>query len=308
MLLRLVPENTSLKFMSLRKSGAILSAVLMIASVALFLTNGLNLGIDFKGGLFVEIRTTDGPANIADIRSRVGGLGLGDVQIQEFGAVTDVLIRVEAQSGGETAQRDALQKLRGALGENIEYRRQEVVGPTVSGELAQAGTIAVIVALLGVMIYIWLRFEWEFALGSLGALIHDVILTLGLFSITQIEFNLASIAAILTIVGYSLNDTVVVFDRIRETLRRFKKKKLVEIIDMALNQTLSRTILTSVTTLIALFTLYFLGGENVAGFTLAMIWGVIIGTYSSIFIASPILVALGLRPETFEVPPEEREA
>ncbi len=301
MLLNLVPANTSLKFMSLRKVSAAFSIILMVASLGLFFTKGLNLGIDFKGGSFVEIRTTDGPADIVAIREKTSNLGLGDVQIQAFGTDADVLIRIEEQDGGETAQRDAIVKLRAALGENIEYRRLEVVGPTVSGELAQAGTIAVIVALIGVMIYIWLRFEWEFAIGSLGALVHDVILTLGMFSLTQLEFNLSSIAAILTIVGYSLNDTVVVFDRIRETLRRYKKKKLIDIIDMALNQTLSRTILTSVTTLLALITLY-IGVESISSLVIAMIWGVIVGTYSSIFTASPILIALGLRPETFEQP------
>ena len=300
MLLRLVPADTHIGFMRFRMPFIALSIALIIGSLGLFFTQGLNLGIDFKGGLFVEIRTSEEKADITALRTKLNSLDLGDVQVQEFGAPNNVMIRIEAQDGGEEAQRAALDILRTALGDEVEYRRQEVVGPTVSGELSRSGTIAVGVALLGVMAYIWLRFEWHFALGSVIALMHDVILTIGMFSLTQIEFNLASIAAILTIVGYSLNDTVVVFDRVRETIRRYRKKTLLEILDIGLNQTLSRTILTSLTTLIALISLYYFGGENVAGFTFAMIWGVLIGTYSSIFIASPVLIGFKLRPSEFE--------
>lgn len=297
MLLRLIPSDTNIQFMRYRFGAVALSIFLMIGSIILFFTNGLNLGIDFKGGLFVEVRYQEESVDIAALRTQLNTLGLGDVQVQTFGAPNDVMIRVESQDGGEEAQREALNKLRASLGQDVEYRRQEVVGPTVSGELTRSGTIAVVVALLGVMAYIWLRFEWHFAMGSVLALIHDVIITIGMFSLTQIEFNLSSIAAILTIVGYSLNDTVVVFDRLRETVRRFKKKSLIEIIDITLNSTLSRTILTSLTTLIALVSLYVLGGENIRGFTFAMIWGVVIGTYSSIFVASTSLIGLKFKPE-----------
>lgn len=296
-LVSLVPDNTSFKFMKHRRWSFPVSIVLIVASLGLFGVNGLNLGIDFKGGTLVEIKTTDGPADIANIRSNLGGLGLGDVEVQQFGAVDDILIRIQQQDGGEKAQQEAVQKVRVALGsDNIDYRRVEVVGPRVSEELTQAGSIAVIAALLAVLIYIWFRFEWHFAIGAVVATVHDVVITVGLFALLQLEFNLSTIAAVLTIVGYSLNDTVVVYDRIRENLRKFKKREVSEILDLAINETLSRTTLTSVTTLIALLSLYVLGGEVIRSFTFAMIWGVIIGTYSSIFIAAPILLFLNLRP------------
>jgi len=215
--------------------------------------------------------------------------------LQSFGSDRDVLIRIETQKGGEKKQRVAVEKIQAALGDTVEYRRTEVVGPKVSGELAQEGTIAVIVAILAVMVYIWFRFEWQFAIGAVLSLSHDVLLTIGIFSILQIGFGLPIIAAILTIVGYSLNDTVVVYDRVRENLRKYKKKELPDIIDMSLNQMLRRTILTSVSTLLALISLYVFGGEVLRGFTFTMIWGVIVGTYSSIFIAAPLLLLTGAR-------------
>ncbi|MBA4783261.1 MAG: protein translocase subunit SecD [Rhizobiales bacterium] len=296
-ILDMVPDGTTIKFMRLRRFSFPISAILVAGSLALFGVNGLNLGIDFKGGTIVEIKTTDGPADIGAIRGKLGALGLGDIEVQEFGSPDDILIRVQQQEGGDQAQQEAVRKVRTALGEaNIDYRRIEVVGPRVSGELTQAGTIAVLVALIAVLIYIWFRFEWHFAVGAVIATVHDVVITIGLFALLQLDFNLSTIAAVLTIVGYSLNDTVVVYDRIRENLRKYKRMSIASVLDLSINETLSRTALTSVTTLIALLALYFLGGDVIQSFTFAMIWGVIIGTCSSVFIAAPLLIMLNLRP------------
>jgi len=294
-LLKLVPNETKIPFLHLRKICLVVSGAMAAASIVLLLILGLNFGIDFKGGTLMEVRTTAAIADISDIRKKVGTAGLSDVQIQEFGAPNEVLIRVGQQSGGEKAQQDVVKKVKAALGASVEFRRVEVVGPTVSGELIQSGIISVISAIFAVLIYIWFRFEWQFSIGAVVALIHDVVLTIGLFSVLQLEFNLSIIAAILTIVGYSLNDTVVVFDRVRENLRKYKKMPMVELLNLSINNTLSRTVLTSVTTLLALIALYVFGGEVIRGFTFAMIWGVVIGTYSSIFIASPILLALDVK-------------
>ncbi len=294
--LKLIPDQTAIRFMRWRSFSFAGSSAAIVASFILVIVLGLNFGIDFRGGTLIEIQSKDGPADIADIRTRVGDLGLGDVQIQEFGAPTDVLIRVEQQEGGELAQQAVIVKVREALGDSVDYRRVEIVGPQVSGELVTSGIIAVIAAFLAILIYIWFRFEWQYAIGAVVTTVHDVILTLGLFSLVRFEFNLSSIAAVLTIVGYSLNDTVVVYDRIRENLRRYKKKPVRDVIDMSVNDTLSRTIMTSTTTLLALFALYIFGGEVIRSFTFAMIWGVLIGTYSSIFVAAPLLILMKLRP------------
>ena len=304
MLLRLVPENTHVPFMRYARPAIVLSAVAMVLSVVLFFTVGLNLGIDFRGGTIIEVQTESPEADLGEIRARLAGLGLGDIEVQGFGAPNDVLIRIAAQPGGEAAQQQAVRAAQQALGNEYTYRRIEVVGPRVSGELALTGTIAVIVALIGVLIYIWFRFEWHFALGAIAALVHDVILTIGFFAVLQLDFNLASIAAILTIVGYSLNDTVVIYDRVRELLRRYKQMTLPDLIDLAVNQTLSRTILTSTTTLIALGALFFFGGAVIRSFVAAMIWGVFIGTFSTVFIAAPLLIYLRLRPEATAKPAE----
>ncbi len=290
-----IPQGTKIPFMSWKKIAIGLSAVAMVASMGLFGFQGLNLGIDFKGGSSVEVQALQGEADIADIRDRLGDLGLGDVQVQGFGTPEDVLIRVEAQEGGDTAQQDAVRLVTDALSQDYDIRRVEVVGPTVSGELAIAGTIAVLVAIFAVLLYIWFRFEWQFAIGAVIALVHDVILTIGLYSLVGFEFNLSSIAAILTIVGYSLNDTVVVYDRVREYLRKFRKLKVSELIDLSINSMLSRTMLTSITTILALLALVFFGGEVIRGFTISMTWGVLVGTYSSVFIAAPILIFFGLK-------------
>lgn len=388
MLMRLIPTKTEVPFIKFRFISMGVSAFLMVASIALFVGEGLNYGIDFVGGTLIEVSTPE-PANLGDIRTVVRDLNLGDVQVQSFGNENDVLIRLEAQEGegreGELAQRAAveltqdaldahfagitfaLQDYEGGIGVQLTreagfeaavaqawlddhviapselleldattmqinltsayrvtdglteqildqdamvaqledelnseysplvYRRTEVVGPKVSGELVEAGTLAVVLSVLAVLIYIWFRFEWQFSVGAVAALVHDVVLTIGVFSLLRLEFNLSIIAALLTIVGYSLNDTVVVFDRVREKLRKYKRMALPELLDFAINKTLSRTLMTSLTTLLALIALYAFGGEVIRGFTFAMIWGVVVGTYSSIFIASPILLMLGVK-------------
>ena len=308
-LIAFVPDDTKIPFMDWRKIAMGFSIVAVVASLGLFAFQGLNLGIDFKGGSAVEIQSLNGDADIADIRTRVGQLGLGDVQVQGFGTPSEVLIRIETQDGGDTAQQDAVRLVTDSLNSDYDIRRVEVVGPTVSGELAIAGAIAVVVAILAVLVYIWARFEWQFAIGAVIALVHDVFLTIGLYSLVGFEFNLSSIAAILTIVGYSLNDTVVVYDRVREYLRKFRKIKVADLINMSINSMLSRTLLTSVTTAIALMALVVFGGEVIRGFTISMTWGVLVGTYSSIFIAAPVLIYFGLKTrENVAKPKRERRA
>ena len=294
--IRFIPDDTKIPFMLLSRFGFFASGVLSLVSLLLFLFVGLNVGVDFKGGSVITIRTEQA-ANLDQLRTTLDGLGLGAVELQEFGTPNDVLIRVGTQEGGDAAQQAAVEKIRSSLGSGIEYRSVDVVGPKVSGELAEQGIIAVVVAILGILMYVWFRFEWQFAMGAVASLLHDVLLTIGLFCLLRIEFNLQIIAAILTIVGYSLNDTVVVFDRIREYLRKYKSMPLADLIDFSLNSVLPRTILTSVTTMLALIALYVFGGEVLRGFTFTMIWGVIIGTYSSIFIASPVLILLGTNRE-----------
>ena len=299
--LKLVPAETKIDFIRLHIASFIVSASLVISSLGLFFTQGLNFGIDFKGGTLIEIGT-NGPADIADLRDIIGSLDLGEVQIQEFGSPEDVLIRVgeKADATDNAENLSAVDQIRNALPQDVTFRRVEVVGPQISGELVRAGFLAVTVAIGLMLFYIWLRFEWQFSVGAVLALIHDIILTIGVFCLIQLEFNLSIIAAILTIVGYSMNDTVVVYDRVRENLRRFKKMPLSELANLSINSTLSRTVMTSVTTLLALFSLYILGGEVIRGFTLAMIWGVFVGTYSSIFIAAPVLMYLGVKRDWSE--------
>jgi len=289
--LHLIPVGINLQFLPKRKSFFVFSALLVAASVALFLMRGLNYGIDFQGGIMIEVKTK-GPADISQMRGTLSGLGLGEVNLQEFGAPDDVLIRIQKQEGGEKAQADAVIKVKGALGAGVEYRRTEFVGPKVSDELFWDGVMAVGLAILAILVYIWFRFEWQFGLGAVIALLHDVLSTIGLFSLLGLEFNLSTVAAILTIAGYSINDTVVVYDRVRENLRKYKTLAMEDLLNRSVNETLSRTVITSVTTLLALLALYFLGGEVIRDFSLAMIWGVVIGTYSSICLAVPLLLYL----------------
>ncbi len=298
-LLELVRNGTKIRFMSGRKIAMIASSIAIVASLGLFAVKGLNYGIDFKGGTMVEGRTVQSEqADLGAIRDVLENMDLGDVQVQGFGQPNDVLIRVEDIKGGEEARKGLASRIEAAVVEalpDFEVRRVESLGAKVSGELVTAGIMAVLLAIGSVLVYIWLRFEWQFSVGAVAALAHDVILTIGVFSLIGLEFNLSIIAAILTIVGYSLNDTVVVFDRVRENLRRYKKMVLEDLLNLSLNETLSRTLMTSITTLLALLALYFLGGAVLQGFTFAMIWGVIVGTYSSVYIASPILQMLGVK-------------
>ena len=299
---RFVPDGTRIPFIRYQWPAYALSGALIVLSLLLLPTKGLNFGIDFRGGILMEVRVPGPAADLGAMRAALGGLGLGEVALQEFGEPTDVLIRMERQAGGEEAQLAAVDRVKAALaeqfGENVSYRRVEFVGPKVSGDLFWAGTQAVIYALVAILAYIWFRFEWQFAIGAILALIHDVILTLGIFSLLGLEFNLSTVAALLTIVGYSLNDTVVIYDRVRENLRRYKSMLLPELIDRSINETLARTVMTSLTTLLALLALFAFGGPVIRGFTFAMIWGVLVGTYSTMYIASPLLLHLNLRRES----------
>ena len=295
-LIRKIPIAPKFRFMSHRRAFFGFSIALILASIAIFFINGLNFGVDFRGGILIEVRTA-GDADISLLRDRVSGLGIGEVTLQEFGNPQDILINVARQEGEESEQIEAINTVKEALGESVaEYRRVEFVGPKVGDELKTAGLLATLLALVGIAAYIGFRFEWRFAVAALIALAHDVIATVGFFSLTQVEFNLATLAAVLTVAGYSINDTVVIFDRVREMMRRYKKLPVNELLDMAINRTLSRTVLTSVTTLLALFSLFFFGGEVIRGFTMGLIWGVVIGTYSSIGLAVPILSLTKLRP------------
>ena len=292
MRLKLVPSETTIDFLRLRIPALGFSGILVAASIALFTLVGLNLGIDFRGGILIEARNTTGVADIGVIRSDLNRLGLGDISIQGFGSETDVLVRVQRQEGDESAQIAAIKAITGALGTDYDIRRTEFVGPTVGAELAEKGILAVVCALLAIMVYIWFRFEWQFSIAAILALAHDVLSTIGLFALTAFEFNLATVAAILTIAGYSINDTVVVFDRVRENLRRYKSYEQPAILNRSLNETLSRTVMTSVTTLLALLAIVLFGGAVLRDFALAMMWGVLIGTYSSVFVAVGTLASL----------------
>ncbi|MBT6096537.1 MAG: protein translocase subunit SecF [Rhodospirillaceae bacterium] len=289
--LQLIPAGVNVSFIPKRIIFFGFSVALIIASIGLFMAKGLNFGIDFQGGILIEVRT-EKAANISDMRGKLGALGLGEVALQEFGAPTDVLIRIQRQEGDEAAQQAAVEKVKAALGEKVNYRRTEFVGPKVSEELFLDGVLAVGLAILAILVYIWFRFEWQFGMGAVVALTHDVISTIGIFALMGFEFNLSTVAAILTIAGYSINDTVVVYDRVRENLRKYKKMPLTELLNNSINQTLSRTVMTSVTTLLALLALYLLGGAVIRDFSFAMIWGVVIGTYSSICLAVPLLLYL----------------
>lgn len=294
-LLRIVPDDTKFDFMRFRRISFPLSAVLSIAAMLLFFFNGLNFGIDFVGGTLMEVQSKSGPANIAQMRTTLSGLGVGEVQLQQFGTPSDVLIRLQQQPGGDAAQQEAVTKVRAALGDNITYRRVEVVGPRVSNELLAYGTIGLMAAILGILVYLWFRFEWQFALGAMIANLHDLVLTIGFMSLAQIDFDLTSIAALLTILGYSLNDTVVIYDRIREMLRRYKKMPMADLLNGSVNSTLSRSVITHVTVTLALLALLLFGGPALHSFTATMMFGVVlVGTYTSIFIASPILIYLGV--------------
>jgi len=309
-LLRIVPDNTRFDFIRFRRISFPISAVLTIFAITLYFTHGLNFGIDFSGGTLIQVQNKTGPIDIAQMRTTIGGLGLGEVQLQEYGSPDTVLIRVAQQPGGEQAQQQVTVKVRAALGDAVVYQREEVVGPRVSGEFLHKGIVGIILAIGAILLYLWFRFEWQFALGAMIANVHDIVLTLGFMSITQIDFDLTSIAALLTILGYSLNDTVVIYDRIREMLRRYKKMPMTELLNVSINSTLSRSVITHVTVSLALLALLLFGGQAIHSFTATMMFGVVlVGTYTSVFIASPILIYLGVGTGRQYVPdtPEEKE-
>src|SRR6185436_6309020 len=291
------PHDLRLPFMRYKGLALGGSMVGMALALLLFFTMGFNYVVDFKGGSMVEVPSTTGPADIGQLRDKLGRLGLGAVQIQQFGAPSDVLIRIEQQPGGEAEQQVALKKVTDALAGQFTQRRVELVGPAVSSELRMTGFISVAAGLLAIVAYVWFRFEWQFALGAIVALTHDVLLVAGIFSLLHLEFDLSIVAALLTILGYSVNDTVVVSDRIRENLRKFKRMELNELLNLSINETLSRTILTGCTALAVLLSLYIFGGEVIRNFNFAMLFGVVVGTYSSIFIAAPLLGYLGVKRE-----------
>ncbi|MEN3164801.1 protein translocase subunit SecF [Tistrella mobilis] len=292
------PGKTNIDFLRYRIAALVFTALLTIATIGLVVGKGLNFGIDFTGGVLVEVETS-GPADLGAMREALGDGSFGDVSLQNFGADNAVLIRLGQDAGEGDAQGRMVEALRQTLSEkvdpNIQIQRAEFVGPKVGQELIEGAVIAFVVAIAAMMIYVWFRFEWQFGVGAVAALFHDVIMTIGMYAVTGYEFNLTSVAAVLTIIGYSLNDTVVIFDRVRENLRKYRDMTILELLNRALNDTLSRTIMTGFTTLIALFALYFVAGSALAGFTFAMIAGVFIGTYSTIFIAVPILVYLNLQ-------------
>ena len=293
--IRIVPDDTKFDFIQFRRISFPVSAALSIMAIVLYFTHGLNFGIDFRGGTLVEVQSKAGAADLAGMRQKIGTLGLTEFQLQQFGDERGVLIRIAQQPGGEGAQQEAVQKVRGVLGDAIEYRRVEVVGPRVSTELLSYGMLGIFVAIIAILIYLWFRFEWQFALGASIANAHDLVLTIGFMSIAQIDFDLTSIAALLTILGYSLNDTVVIYDRIREMLRRYKKMPIEELLNISINATLSRSIITHVTVTLALLALLLFGGPAIHSFTATMMFGVVlVGTYTSVFIASPLLIYLGV--------------
>jgi preprotein translocase subunit SecF len=308
-LLRIVPDDTKFDFMRFRRISFPLSAILSVLAIAAYFTLGLNFGIDFIGGTLIEVQSKTGPADLARMRSTLNALNLGDIQLQRFGAPTDVLIRIPQQPGGEEAQQQAVAKVRTALGAEVDYRRVEVVGPRISGELLAYGTIGLMIAIFGIFLYLWFRFEWQFALGAMVANTHDLLMTIGFMAVTQIDFDLSSIAALLTILGYSLNDTVVIYDRIREMLRRYKKMPIGDLLNASVNSTLSRSVITHVTVTLALLSLLLFGGPVIHSFTAAMTFGaVLVGSYTSIFIASPLLIYLGVGESRLAMGEPETEA
>ena len=274
------------------------SALLVLISLGLLIFKGLNFGIDFKGGTLIELRSSDKKINVSSLRDNLNQMDLGDVSVKRFGNDQDYLIKFENKNNTKNIVEEIKSNLDKSFGNNFDFRRVENVGPKVSAELLKSGIIAISVSLALMLIYIWIRFEWQFSLGAIAALSHDVIITLGLFSLLSLEINLSIIAAVLTIVGYSMNDTVVIFDRVRENLRKYSDIKIFELTNISINETLSRTLITSITTLLALFAIFFFGGEILKGFSLAMIFGVIFGTYSSIYIANTILVRLNVSQKT----------
>jgi len=307
-LVRLWPENSHFDFMHLRRWSFPFSAVISVITVLLFVTFGLNFGIDFRGGTLMELQAKSGRADVGQVRQTAEGFGFGEVEVQEFGNAGGMSLRFAIQPGGEAAQSAVVQKARDTFGAEYEFQRVETVGPRVSGELVQSGTVGIILSVIAVMFYLWFRFERELAVGAIIGTLHDIVLTVGFFVITRHEFNMTSIAAILTIVGYSLNETVVVFDRTRELLRRYKTMPTRELLNLSINTTMSRTVMTATTTILSLIALVIFGGRAIEGFAQVMLYGVFICTYSAIFISSPVLIYLGVRSSEAARVPEGKVA
>ena len=296
--IKILPAETKINFLGKRWGAFILSLALILFSIFLLVSRGLNLGIDFTGGILIEVRFDKAPL-LSDMRTYLKDVDAGDISLQTFGQENNILIRVGHQTGGEKERLQVVEAIKKILDKNIdsniEYRKVDYVGPKVGSELIRSGSLSLLFAFVAIMIYIWIRFEWQYGFGAILALVHDSILTLGFFSFTQLEFNLSSIAAILTIIGYSINDSVVIFDRIRENFRKFKVMPLAELLNLSINENLVRTVTTSLTTLVALLALVFVGGEVIKSFSLAALFGVLVGTYSSIYIAAPFLIYTKLR-------------
>jgi len=291
-------ERKEISFNSFYKHFNILSLILIICSILMLSLKGLNFGVDFKGGTLIELRSKNNSISLSELRSSFMKMNLGDVSVKEFGKKNDYLIKFEKKDNNANFISEIKNELQNYVGPDFEFRRVENVGPKVSSELLKSGIIAIFLSLAAMLFYIWIRFEWQFSLAAIIALFHDVIITLGFFSLFNLEINLSIVAAVLTIVGYSMNDTVVIFDRVRENLKKYSDIKIFDLTNLSINETLSRTIITSLTTLLALFSIFFFGGEILKGFSLAMILGVIFGTYSSIYIANPILVFLRVSQKT----------
>jgi len=307
-LVHYLPLQPNVPFMKYRNWGFALSTLASVLVIVATMTMNFNYGIDFQGGSMIEVQAKDKVADPGDVRARLSELNLGEVQVQEFGSEGSLLIRVQTQESGDSAEQSAVEKVRMELTDDYDFRRVEVVGPTVSSELAWSGAIGVTLSMLALLIYIWFRFEWQFGVGAVISTVHDVIMIVGVYVIFGLEFNLSSLAAIMTVIGYSINDTVVIYDRIRETLRKYKKLPIAEVINISLNQTLSRTFLTGLTVLLALIALYLFGGEVISSFVFAIIVGVFVGTYSSLFIAGPMLIIFKLRPEMFDKDSTEKKS
>ncbi|MBV9702886.1 MAG: protein translocase subunit SecF [Methylobacteriaceae bacterium] len=310
-LLRIVPDGTRFGFVRFRRFSFPFSAALSVATVIMFLQFGLHFGIDFTGGTLIELQAKSGKADVGAIRTAANAFGVGEVQVQEFGNAGGVSLRFPVVPGGDKAQGAGVQKAHEAFDKDYEFRRVETVGPRVSGELVQSGTLGVVLSIIAVLTYLWLRFEHQFAFGAIIGTMHDIVLTIGFFVITRTEFNMTSIAAILTIVGYSLNETVVVFDRTRELLRRYKTMPVRELLDLSVNTTLSRTAMTATSAFLSLLALVLFGGSAIEGFAIVMLFGVVVCTYSAMFISSPALMYLGIRAEgsvPAEAEPEKRSS
>jgi preprotein translocase SecF subunit len=301
--LHIIPHDTRIDFMRFHRIAFTISVAMVVGSILLIAVKGLNFGVDFAGGILMEVRT-EGPADLAAMRNQLSDLGVGEVALQEFGAPDTVLVRLQKQEGDEKAQIAAIDKVKATLGAGVEFRRTEFVGPKVGAELIQDAVLASVLAMLGIMAYVWFRYEWQFAVNCIVAIFHDCITTVGLFALLGMQFDLTIVAAVLTIAGFSVNDTVVIYDRIREELRRYKKMPLTDLLNMSINRTLSRTVMTSGLAFLSVLAILLFGGEVLRGFSMAMIWGIVIGTYSTICVATPMLIYMNLRRHADAQKPE----